>query len=150
MRLVGIAELPVDLVGNEEEVVLAGDFSEGEHVLLAVQGSGRIARVADEDGLGPRRDELLELGHVRHLETFPDIGMDGLHRDAVHEGECVVVGIERFEDNDLVALVAGNLEREIHAFASGYGDDEFPDINVNADFPVVFFDKPAAEFNQTC
>ena len=76
--------------------------------------------------------------------------MDGLHRDAVHEGECVVVGIERFEDNDLVALVAGNLEREIHAFASGYGDDEFPDINVNADFSVVFFDKPAAEFNQTC
>ena len=47
VRFLGVAEFPIDLVGNQEEVVLEAELAQLYHFFLAEEFSGRVARVAD-------------------------------------------------------------------------------------------------------
>ena len=148
MRLVRIAELAVHFVGDEEEVVPLAEITDLEHLLLGEELAGRVARVADEHGTGLRGHEFLELGNVRDLETFADVGRDGLERDAVEVGEGLVVGVERLHDDDFVAGVGRDLHRHGEGLAARHVDEQLGDLDVDADLLVVLLHHALAEFDQ--
>ena len=85
-------------------------FTQCQHVFLRIESSGRISRIADEDGFCAGCYKFLKRSHVRHFETIADIGVHGFQSDAVHECESVVVRVERLQHNDFISLVACNLQ----------------------------------------
>ena len=64
-----VEKLPVDLVGDEEEAVVAAELRRAHDLLLRVDGPGRIVRIAEEDETGLRRQRLLPLGARRKVEA---------------------------------------------------------------------------------
>ena len=48
-----VEDLVVDLVGEHDQVPLAGQFDDAVEHLARVDGAGRVVRVDDHDGLGP-------------------------------------------------------------------------------------------------
>ena len=150
MRLVRIAEFPVDFVGNKEKVMPAGHIPEREHAFLGIQCTRRIARIAYQDGLGPVGDGLFEFGYVRDLESFPYVGRNRLQADSVHVCECIVIGVERFEDDDFVSFVAGDFQCHVDTFAACDGHDDFRHVDVYADTFVISVDKAFPQFDESC
>ena len=144
MRLVGIAELTVYFVRKKEEIMLACDFSEGQHAFLRILCTGWVSRVAYQDCLCLLGDCLFEFFNVRNLETVSDVSLNSLECKAVHKCECVVVGIERLKYNHFVSRIAGNLKSEVHTLASCYGYNQFVNCDVNADLLVVLLNKTFA------
>ena len=61
-RYVAVGEPVVDLVAEDEQVVADGDVGERVLDLVGQDGAGRVARVAEEERLGPRRDRRLDRG----------------------------------------------------------------------------------------
>ena len=108
-----------------------------------------VARVADEDCLGPVGDSLFELLDRRYLEAVSDICRDCLQGKSVHEGECVVVCIEWLENDHFVAWVTCDFECEVDAFATCYSHDELVNCDVDADLLVVFFNETLAKLHQS-
>ncbi len=51
-----VQHLVVDLVGVDDQAVLAGDLDDGLEGLVRVQGAGGVVGVDDDDGPGPRRN----------------------------------------------------------------------------------------------
>ena len=150
MWLVCVAELAVHLVREEEEIVLACDFSESKHAFLRVLCTCRVARVADEDCLGLIGDSLLELFDVRYLESVSDVSRDCLEGKTVHEGECVVVGVEWLENDYFVARVTSDFKCQVHTLATCNCGDELVNSDVDTDLLVVFLHKSLSEVHKTC
>ena len=128
--------------------MLSGYFSEREHILFRVQCSGRVAGVADEDGFCAWCHEFLELFDRRDLEAAFDVGVDRFENDPAFKTERVVVRVERFDHDELVAFVAGYLKREVDRLASGHCDDDLGDGDLDADASVVFLCQSLAQFRQ--
>jgi len=104
VRGVIVEDLVVDLIGEDDEPVLAGDLNEIEQEIGAVDRAGRVIRVDDDDSLGPRGDLLLDV-----LEIRVPVGRLVAH---VVDGPaaCQVDGsgperVVRSRDKDLVAVV---------------------------------------------
>ena len=125
-----------------------GDISEREHILFAVEGSGRVSRVADEDRFRAWGHEFLELFDRRDFEAALYVGVDGFENDAVLETERVVVRVERLDHNEFVTLVTGYLKRKVDRLASGHSDDDLRDRDFYADATVIFLRQPLAQFRQ--
>ena len=51
-----VQDLVVDLVGEDDQRVLAGDLGDALEHLARVDRAGRVVRVDDDDRLGARRD----------------------------------------------------------------------------------------------
>ena len=149
MRLLGETVLTVHLVRNEEKIVSAAKFSDGLEFFPAVQSSARVARIGYQDSLRGRGYHLLHLLDGRKGESFPDVGMDSLERNPVKVGKGVVVGIKRFEHENLVPLVAGYLHCYRKVLASRHLDQYVLEFYVNADFFVILVDEPLPEFQKT-
>ena len=60
-----VEDLVVDLVGEHDEVPLAGQFDDAVEHLARVDRAGRVVRVDDDHGLGPRADLGLQVVEVR-------------------------------------------------------------------------------------
>ena len=54
----------VDLVGHDDDVVLAGDVGDGRDVLARQHAAGRVVRRVEDDQLGLGRDERAQLVDV--------------------------------------------------------------------------------------
>ena len=76
--------------------------------------------------------------------------MDSLEGDAVEESEGLVVGVEWLDDDDFVALVCRNLHSLRECFAASHAYQKFGNLDVDADFLIVFLNKSLAKFNQAC
>ena len=150
MRLIRIAEFAINLVRKEEKIMLACDFSECEHALLRILGSGRISRVAYEDSLGLLCDGLLELFDRRNLESVSDVGRDGLESKAVHECESIVVCVEWLKNDNLVSRITCDFKCKIYTLAAGNGHDEFIYIDVDSDLTVVLLHEALAKLHKSC
>mmetsp|Transcript_12848 Transcript_12848/g.30055 ORF Transcript_12848/g.30055 Transcript_12848/m.30055 type:complete len:252 (-) Transcript_12848:3220-3975(-) len=67
-RGVGVAVvqgLVVDLVGEHDQLMPAGELEEAEQQVVGVERAGRVVRVADHDAAGARRDLGLDVRQVR-------------------------------------------------------------------------------------
>ena len=149
VRFVGVAELAIDLVTDEEEVVAAAEVSQLEHFLAGEELARRIARVADEHGLGPVADQFLELLYRRHLEAVAYVGVHGLEHYAVELREGVVIGVIRLYDYDFVACVRRNLHRHGEGLAAGHVYDDLGEVQFYAYLAVVFLYHSLAELGET-
>lgn len=149
MRLVRIAELAIDFVGNEEEVMLLAEFAYHKHFVLSEKLAGRIAGIADENGLGPRCVKGLESLDPGHLEAVLDFGVNRLEGDAVEEGESLIVSVERLYDDDLVTFVGSYLHGNCESFASSYVDQQLVYCDVYANLLIILFDHTLAEFHES-
>ena len=98
--------------------MLPDNVAQAQHLLLRIQVTGRVVRIADEDGLGARGDQGLECFHIRQAESIPDIGMNGFYRRAAGQRHGLVVGIEGLGDDDLVARIQQAQEGEQHGFGA--------------------------------
>ena len=106
-------------------------------LLLGVDITGRVVRVTDQDRLGARGDQPLELLHRRQREIVGDRRRDRLDVDARLHGEAVVVGIERLGHQHLVARVEADGHRHEDRFRSSDRDHHVVGRHVDADAPVV-------------
>ena len=150
MRLVRIAELAVHFVADQEEVMPDAEVADGQHLLPGEQLARRVAGIAQQHRLGLRGDQRLESGDVGHLESVPDLGMDRLERDPVQEREGLVIRIEGFDDDDFVAWIGRDLHRPGKSLAACHLDQQFADLDVDADLAVVLLHQPLPEFHQAC
>ena len=90
------------------------DRDVGQRVLDVVgeDRPGRVARVAEEERLGPRRDGGLDRRRIER-EVVLEAGRDVPH-DAAREDDRRDVGdVRRLVEDDLVAGVAGRAEGEV-------------------------------------
>lgn len=60
-----VEDLVVDLVGKDDESVLAGDFNQIKEKIGAVDRSRGVIGVDDHDSLGPRGNLLLDVLKIR-------------------------------------------------------------------------------------
>ena len=75
------------------------------HLAAGVKITGRIIRIADEDGLRPVRDEFLEFLDRRKGETGLDRRRNRLDNRTCRNSKSHIIGISRFRNNDLVTRV---------------------------------------------
>jgi hypothetical protein len=97
-------DLLVDLVGHDDELVTSRDVDEPLHDVLAVDGTGRVVGVDDDDRVGPLGDlglDVLEVGvpAVRLVAAVVDGDASG-QRDGAGPQRVV-----RRRHEDLVAVV---------------------------------------------
>ena len=135
--LVPIDELPVDLVGNEEQAVLFRDVRDHAHLLRGQHHAGGIAGVADHDRPGPGSDQGLDPFPVRIVISLFRGGWDGddLSAGAVDKG--IVIGIEGLRDQDLVIRVQYAAQGNLQGFAAAGGHQNVPFPIIDADAGIV-------------
>ena len=120
-----VAELAVNLVGEQVEVVLLDQVAYLVHFLAGVQVTGRVVRVANQYALGARRNQGLETLHGRQGETVLNARHDRFDNRAGGYGKGRVVGICRLRHNDFIARVKAGHERELHRFGTARRNDDF-------------------------
>ncbi|MCY1235417.1 hypothetical protein D9M72_480320 [compost metagenome] len=83
MGVAVVQDLVVDLVGIDDQAVLARDGDDLEQQFVRIQRPGGVVRVDDDDRLGMRRDAGADIGRIGH----PVIGLvaDIVHRRAARE-----------------------------------------------------------------
>ena len=66
------------------------------------------------------------------------------------EGQGVVIGVVRLNEEDFVSGVAGDLDCEFYALAAGHVDDYLIYSNINAYLLVVLLYHIPAQLYETC
>ena len=123
MRRVVVEDLVVDLVGHDDQLVLARDLRDGLEHLARVDGAGRVVGVDDDDGAGAVGDlaaDVVEVGRPAGL-LVADVVHGGAAGEARGRGPQRVVGRR---DEHLVAVVEQALHRH---------DDELADAVAEVD-----------------
>ncbi|MCY1006019.1 hypothetical protein OV079_10680 [Nannocystis pusilla] len=119
----GVDELAVDLVDDEEDAGLHAHLAERGEVGGAQHHAGRVARRGDDEGAGLRGDGRPHaLGRDR--EALARVGGDGHDVDAEEVREAAVVGVVGLGDEDLIADVAGGGDGEQERLAAADGDED--------------------------
>ena len=123
MTVRAVGEPIVDLVAVHEQVVPIRN--PGQLVLDRVgqHGAGRVARVAEEERLGPRRDRRLDRRRVEGeivLEACRDVH-GGPARE--HDGRNVR-DVRRLMQDDLVARIARRPQGEVDRLRRADGDQQ--------------------------
>ena len=113
----------VDLVAVDEQVVADGDVGDGVLDVVGQDGAGRVARVAEEQGLRPRRDRGLD-GRRVEREVVLEAGRD-VADDAAGEDDGRDVGdVRGLVEDHLVARVAGRPQREVDGLRGADRDQQ--------------------------
>ena len=100
-ELIVVAELPVHLVADQEQIVLLGNVRDHPHFRFAQHHAGGVAGVGDEDGPGVGSDQALDAVPVGVAVALPGIGGQGTDDAAGGVDEGGVVGVVRLGDDDL-------------------------------------------------
>ena len=140
-RLVGVDELAVRLVADDEQVVRLGDVHHHAHLLRRQHGAGGVAGVGDHDGTGVLVDLRLHLGAVGVVIAVVGRGGNGVDLRAAGIGHGVVVGIERLGDEDLVAVVEDAVHGDLQRLAAAVGDKDITGVEVHVQIGVILSDR---------
>lgn len=129
-----VAELAINLVSKEEEVVFLNQLSNLEELLFGVEVTGGVVGVADHDSAGLGGDSLLKFLDGRQSETVLDGAGDGFDLAVAEHSEGVVVCIVGFGNQDLFTRIETYGESELKGLgtAAGYDDLVFVDVDVVA------------------
>src|SRR3954465_3403268 len=109
MPIRAVGKPVVDLIAVDEEIVPYGDVGEGVLDVVGKDGPGRVARIAEEERLGPWRDHRLHRCGVKGkvvLEAGRDMADDAASEP--HGGH--VRDIRRLVEDRLVARVTCRAE----------------------------------------
>ncbi len=120
-----VHQLPIGLVGDDEEVVLQRKLGQPLDLVVPVPDACRIRGVGEEDRPRPRGDEALDLLRWRKVKAVLDAGGNGHDPVAVHGRVSGVVRVERLGDQDFVAWIARRLKGEAERLTPADGHDHF-------------------------
>ena len=137
--LVRIAELPIDFVGEEVQVVFLDDVAEAIELFLRVEIARGVVRVADEDRPGPGGDDFFERLDVRKGEVVLDGGSDGEYVEAGLGREGQVVRVAGFNHDDLVARIHAGHEGHQQGFGAAGGDEDIFGRDLDSETAVVSY-----------
>ena len=123
MAVRAVGQAVVDLVAVDEQVVADGDA--GQLVLDRVgqDRAGRVARVAEEERLRPRRDRRLDGGRIER-EVVLEPGRDPDRRPAGERDRRDVGDVRRLVEDHLVAGIAGRPQGEVDRLRGADGDED--------------------------
>ena len=123
MAIRAVGQAVVDLVAVDEQVVAVGDA--GQLVLDRVRQdrARRVARVAEEERLRPRRDRRLDGGGIER-EVVLEPGRDPDRRPAGERDRGHVGDVRRLVQDHLVTGVAGRPQGEVDRFGRADGDED--------------------------
>ena len=138
MLLSVVAELAIDLVGKEEEVVLLHYLGNLHQFLFGVEIAGGVVGVANHDGAGARSDGFLKVLDRRQSETGLDVAGDSLDGSVAQFGESVIVGVVGFGNEDFVARVEADGEGKLQGLAAAGGHDNLLGSDMDVVFGIVF------------
>ena len=96
-----VAELPVDLVADQEQVVLLGNIRDHAHLVLIQDHPRGIAGVGNEDGPGIFGNKLFDPPPVGITVALLRAGGQGPDHAARRMDKGGVIGIVGLGDNDL-------------------------------------------------
>lgn len=136
-KLVVIAEFPVHLVADQEQVVLLGDVGDHPHFLLIQHNTGGIAGVGDHDGPGIGGDQALDPLPVGIAVALPGISGQSADNAAGCVNEGGIVGIVGFGDDDLGVGVQDGQAGEQQGFTATGGDQDVIVLQLYAQFLIV-------------
>ena len=121
--------------------MLFGDVAHQLHLFSGQNGAGGVAGVGEHDGAGVLVDQRLDLlagcEFVAFLRGAGD-GPDGTAGE-VHKG--VVVGVEGFRNDDLIAVVQDAGQSHHQSLAARGGDLNLALLQRNADLLIVVLNR---------
>ena len=135
--LAAVGELSVHLVADDEEVMLLRNVEHQVQLLRSEHVAGRVAGVRYHDGAG-----VLVYARLDPLAVSVEIALLGVGRHGAdgraREGDGgMVVRIERFRDDDLVAVVEQAGHRELQSLAAAGGGQDIAVLKLHAYAGVV-------------
>jgi len=139
-RLAGIDKFTVDLVGDQKQIMLFRHIQDHFHLRTGQNGAGRVAGIRDKNRAGVFVDDGLDFFAVGVEIALLRLRRNGGDRRAGGGDEGVVVGIERFGDDDLVAVVEDALRGDLQRFAAACRDEHLARIERDPDVLVVAAD----------
>src|SRR5689334_22697964 len=119
-------QLVVDFVGEDDEIVAAGEFGDGFEHATRADGAGRVVRIDQDNATSARADFLMDVDEVRlpavifvqgvSVEFDPELAEYGRIKRVVGAGsEEIVAGIEQ------------GCQTDVHGFADAVGDENIVD-----------------------
>ena len=144
-----VAELAIHLVGKEEQVVLLDQSCNFQQLLVRIEITRGVVGVADHNGLGARRDDLLKVLDWRQCKACLDVARYGDNLGVAKLGEGVVVGVIGFGYDNLVAWVEADGESHLKGLAAAGGDEHLVGCHVDT-VAVVVVAKGAAIAEDAC
>ena len=121
--------------------MLLGDVGHETELFLGEDGAGRVAGVREEDGAGVLVDARLDALTDGELVVLLRRCGDRADGRAGQRDERAVVRVERFGDDDLVALVENAAERDLQRLAAAGGDEHLLVGDGRVDLAVVVDDR---------
>ena len=108
-----VAELAVDLVGKEIEVVLFAQGSNSIKVFLGIEVTRGVVGVTNHNGLGARGDDLFEFFNGGEGKACADVTGDGDNLCIAQFCKSVVVCIIWLGDDDFISGIETNGESHL-------------------------------------
>ena len=121
--------------------MLLGDVGHETELFLGEDGAGRVAGVREEDGAGVLVDARLDALTDGELVVLLRCCGDRADGRAGQRDERAVVRVERFGDDDLVALVENAAERDLQRLAAAGGDEHLLVGDGRVDLAVIVDDR---------
>ena len=134
---VGVDELAVDLIGEEEKVVLLDQIANLVHLLPSVEVARRVVGVADEEGSRVLVDEGFKLLNGGKRKSLFDGGGDGADAGTGGNGKRHVVGVGGLGDDDFITGVQAGEESKQHSLRTTGSDDDVVGSELNVVAVIV-------------
>ena len=134
---VGVDELAVDLIGEEEKVVLLDQIANLVHLLASVEVARRVVGVADEEGSRVLVDEGFKLLNGGKGKSLFDGGGDGADAGTGGNGKRHVVGVGGLGDDDFITGVQAGEESKQHSLRTTGSDDDVVGSELNVVAVIV-------------
>ena len=122
MLMAIVAELAIHLISKKIQVVFLDQSSHLQQFLVGIKITRRVVGVANHDGLGARRDDLLKFLDGRQGKARLDVAGNGDNLGIAQLGEGVIIGVVRLWDDDFVARVKAHCEGHLQSLATARGD----------------------------
>ena len=119
-----VNELAINLVGEQVQVIFLDQIPDPVHLLLCIQITRGIIRIADQDSLRALVNQLLELLDLGQAEALLDGRDDRPDHGTRGDRKGHVVRVGWLGDDDLVARVQAAQESEKDCLAAAGGDDD--------------------------
>src|SRR5207302_1527252 len=128
-----VDEFAIDLVGNQKETVIAAETGNDIELFTRVDSPGRIVRIADEDDSCARRHHAFPHFAWRQMKSVLPAAGDRDEVESRDRRERAVVGVERLDDHEIVALIGTRDQREEDRLAAAGRRDDLVELERNAE-----------------
>ena len=135
-----VAEFPVNLVANQEQIVLLGNIGNHPHFLLVQHHAGGVAGVGNQDGPGVPGNLAFNPVPLGIAVALPGIGGQRTDDTACGMDEGGVVGIVGLRDDNLGIGVQNAQASQQQCFAAAGGNQHIVGLQADTQTGIVIPD----------